>query len=135
MGGVDIYDKLLASYRPKLRSKKWWWNLFSHAINLSLVAAYKFYYYTNKTNKVSHLQFRREIARALVKCEKNRNCLGGPNTAPCYAVRYDGVNHNLESVRQGSCVVCIKNTRLSCMKCEKGLHKPFSKIFHNEWVK
>ena len=135
MGGIDICDKLLASYRPRLRSKKWWWNLFSHAINLSLVAAYKFYYYTNKTNKVSHLQFRREIARALVKCEKNRNRLGGPNTAPCYAVRYNGVNHNLESVRQGRCVVCSKNTRLSCMKCEKRLHKPCSKIFHNEWVK
>ncbi|KRZ66395.1 hypothetical protein T08_3914 [Trichinella sp. T8] len=38
MGGVDILDKLLSSYRPCLRSKKWWWNLFSNALNLTVVA-------------------------------------------------------------------------------------------------
>ncbi|KRX26744.1 PiggyBac transposable element-derived protein 3 [Trichinella nelsoni] len=39
MGGVDILDKLLSSYRPRLRSKKWWWNLFSNALNLAIAAA------------------------------------------------------------------------------------------------
>ncbi|KRY24125.1 hypothetical protein T03_13122 [Trichinella britovi] len=41
MGGVDILDKLLSSYRPRLRSKKWWWNLFSNALNLAVVAAWR----------------------------------------------------------------------------------------------
>ncbi|KRY27820.1 PiggyBac transposable element-derived protein 3, partial [Trichinella spiralis] len=41
MGGVDILDKLLSSYRPRLRSKKWWWNLFSNALNRAVVAAWR----------------------------------------------------------------------------------------------
>ncbi|KRZ70966.1 PiggyBac transposable element-derived protein 3 [Trichinella sp. T8] len=41
MGGVDILDKLLSSYRPRLRSKKWWLNLFPNALNLAVVAAWR----------------------------------------------------------------------------------------------
>ncbi|KRY07850.1 PiggyBac transposable element-derived protein 3 [Trichinella patagoniensis] len=40
MGGVDISDKLLSSYRPRLKSKKFWWNLFSNALNLAAVSAW-----------------------------------------------------------------------------------------------
>ena len=42
MGGVDTCDRLLSSYRPRLRSKKWWWNLFSNLLNLSVVASFQF---------------------------------------------------------------------------------------------
>ena len=41
MGGVDILDMHLAAYRPKITSKKWWWPLFSNALNLAVVAAFK----------------------------------------------------------------------------------------------
>ena len=56
IGGVDVCDRLLSSYRPWLRSRKWWWNLFSHVLNLSVVAAYKFYNHVS-SNGVSHIQF------------------------------------------------------------------------------
>ncbi|KAF2903721.1 hypothetical protein ILUMI_02454 [Ignelater luminosus] len=39
MGGVDLLD------RPRLRSKKWWWNLFSRVLNLSVVAVYRVLFY------------------------------------------------------------------------------------------
>ena len=32
MGDVDLLDMLLGSYRPNLRSKKWWWPLFTNAL-------------------------------------------------------------------------------------------------------
>lgn len=131
MGGVDICDRLLSSYRPRLRSKKWWWNLFAHIINLSIVAAYRFYTYVNQSSE-SHLEFRREIARALVKSEKSRLRLGGPSAPPSEAVRYDGVNHFIETTTQGRCIVCRKNTRLFCTKCDKRLHKVCSDIYHNK---
>ena len=131
MGGVDVCDRLLSSYRPRLRSKKWWWNLFSHALNLSIVAAFKFYNEVNKS-KVTHLEFRREVARALVKSESVRLRAGGPTAPPCEEVRYDGMNHFLEATKQGRCVLCKKNTRLSCVKCGKRLHKSCSETFHKK---
>ena len=130
MGGVDVCDKLLSSYRPRLRSKKWWWNLFANSINLSIVAAFKFYCVINNKSNISHLVFRREIARALVKSENIRLRTGGPTAPTSTAVRYDGANHILLSCKQGRCIVCGNNTRLFCEKCEKRLHKSCSKSYH-----
>ena len=131
MGGVDVCDRLLSSNRPRLRTKKWWWNLFSHALNLSIVAAFKFYNEANKS-KVTHLEFRREVARALVKSESIRHRAGGPTAPPCEEARYDGMNHFLEATKQGRCILCKKNTRLSCVKCGKRLHKSCSETFHKK---
>ena len=41
MGGVDLLDMLLGSYRPNLCSKKLWWPLFSNALNIAVVATFK----------------------------------------------------------------------------------------------
>ena len=124
-------DKLLSSYRPRLRSRKWWWNLFSHIVNLSVVAAFKFYNHIN-SDGVSHIVFRREIARALIKVECPRKRLGGRTAPPSKAVRFDRINHNLESVSQGRCALCKKNTRLCCVKCGKRLHRLCSKLYHKK---
>ena len=131
MEGIDVCDKLLSSYRPRLRSRKWWWNLFSHIVNLSVVAAFKFYNHIN-SDGVSHIVFRREIARALIKVECPRKRLGGRTAPPSKAVRFDRINHNLESVSQGRCALCKKNTRLCCVKCGKRLHRLCSKLYHKK---
>ncbi|KRX43791.1 PiggyBac transposable element-derived protein 1, partial [Trichinella sp. T6] len=62
MGGVDILDKLLSSYRPRLRSKEWWCNLFSNALNLTVVAAWQLHRELHKDDStaLSHLDFRRD---------------------------------------------------------------------------
>ena len=131
MRGVDICDKLLLSYKPRLRSKKWWWNLFLHMVNLPVVAAYKFYNHINVEN-VTHIHFRREVARALVKVECYRKRLGGPTALPCKALRFDGINRCLESVTQGRCALCGKNIRLCCVKCGKRLHMLCSDLCHRK---
>ncbi len=41
MGSVGVMDKLLAGYRPSVHSKKWWWPLFTHALNVSVIAAWR----------------------------------------------------------------------------------------------
>ena len=56
----------------------------------------------------------KKIARVLVKVDCPRKRLRGPTTPPGKAVRFNGINHNLESIIQTRYAVCQKNTRLFC---------------------
>jgi len=130
MGGVDVLDRMLASYRPRFRSKKWWWNLFSNGVNMAVVAAFRFYLYLHPDSTITHLQFRRTVTMALLKSQQARIRLGGPTSPTPNDIRYDGVNHHLESSSQGRCTFCMANTRLQCVKCKKRLHKLCSGPYH-----
>ena len=66
MGGVDLLDMLLGSYRPNLCSKKWWWPLFSNALNIPGVAAFKIHKKAC-VDQLSHLDFRIEVAEVMVR--------------------------------------------------------------------
>ena len=39
VGGADVFDCLLGSYRPTTTGKKWYWPLFINEFNVSIVAA------------------------------------------------------------------------------------------------
>ena len=133
MGGVDVLDRMLAAYRPQLRSRKWWWNLFANALNMAVVAAFRFYKYLHPQEAhVTHLLFRRTVSMALLKAQPARLRSGGPTAPTPFPIRYDGVNHFLESCTQGRCILCQRNTRLRCSKCGKRLHKLCSTFYHTK---
>ena len=67
MGGLDVLDRMLAQYRPTIRAKKWWWPLFAHGVNLSIVAAWRLYQRLHPGSDMSHLKFRRNIVICLLK--------------------------------------------------------------------
>lgn len=124
MGGVDLFDRLLASYRPGIRGKKWWWALFIHAINVTVVAAWRVH--CQFPDSKSHLTFRRDIARTLLKTPldvERSSVTKDYRSNPPAAVRYDNADHFPGKVSQGRCRVCSKNTTLSCVRCEVRLHR------------
>ena len=66
MGGVDLMDRMVASYRPSIRGKKWHWPLFTNALNVTVVAAW-WIHCKIAESPMSHLDFRRENALCLLK--------------------------------------------------------------------
>ena len=72
------------------------------------------------------------MARSLTKREHDRRHLGGPSSAPVPASCYDGINHHFIPRTQGRCVICQKNTRLMCEKCEQRVHKACAPQYHTE---
>ncbi|XP_037937390.1 uncharacterized protein LOC119670695 [Teleopsis dalmanni] len=48
MGGVDMADNAISNYRISIRGKKWWWPLFSNAVNSCLVNAWKLHCFIAK---------------------------------------------------------------------------------------
>ena len=135
MGGVDLMDRLLASYRSSIRGKKWYWPLFTNMLNITVVAAWRSHCATNNT-KLSHLEFLRHITMTLLQSEtqKGSRALKGARY-PTHESRYDGMNHIPGTTSQGRCKVCKKNTKTWCTKCQIRLHSERGgmcfDIFHN----
>ena len=71
MGGVGIADQLRHYYRFDhwMRKRKWWWSVFFWGIGVLLVncyVSYKTYMEQKKQKTISHYQFRKAIALALL---------------------------------------------------------------------
>lgn len=139
MGGVDLMDRLLGSYRPMIRGKKWWWPLFLNALNISVVAAWKVHCNVS-ADKMDHLSFRRSVTLSLLKFDETsyvRKQVGGGATANLpNSVRFDGVGHHKITCSQGRCKICQKNARYKCSKCDVRLHSDKGKscfeIYHED---
>ena len=124
MGGVDMMDRLLQSYRPGITMKKWWWSLFINIVNLSVLAAWRLYQKSNPGNKMPHFEFRSYITHVLIKSTDETRTKRERTMAKELPseVKGDGSGHIVEQTSQGRCVICRKNTRLQCAKCVKRLH-------------
>ena len=122
-GGVDLMDRMLASYRPSIRGKKWYWPLFTNALNVTVVAAWRIHCKIAEY-PMSHLDFRRKIAICLLKMSMvSRLQVGsGPRVNLPDDVRFDGEAHEKVAASHGRCKVCKKNCRYMCAKCKMRLH-------------
>ena len=107
MGGVDLLDRFLSDYRPRLRSKIWWWCLFSNFLNMSVVAAWRLHKKIGET--MPHLQFRRDVVRTLMARLYDKPLRPGPNRMPVDRVRLTGKLQVCAPVgKQGRCKHCKK---------------------------
>ena len=109
MGGIDAIDRLLGSYCPTVRGKKWYWPLIINAVNVSVVAPWQFHYAVVEVLK-SHLEFRCEIAIRLLKSAINvhRKTTGRAIANLPSDLWYEGISHCRVSTTQDGCKICQK---------------------------
>ncbi|KAJ8891924.1 hypothetical protein PR048_004483 [Dryococelus australis] len=80
MGGVDLLDNVVGRYKIVLRSKKWYFRLFYHLLDLSVINAWLLYRRVSETkclnrNKTMNLaDFKMEVA--IVLCMTGKQTLG-----------------------------------------------------------
>lgn len=129
MGGVDKLDWNVQKYRIRFRGKKWYFPLFTNAIDVALYNAYVLYISAN--NPMPLLDFRRNIARAYLQQDSisNPKTSGRPpvirSSRVTSEVRFDPIGHALERTNEGKqrkCSYCKRTVRKQCKKCNVGLH-------------
>lgn len=143
MGGTDLMDEGISSYRIAVRSKKWWWSIFTWLLDAAIFNSWVLY---KKNNPISQLDFR----RALVKNYLSRygiapKTAGRPSTSKFSLslnrisdeVRYDRTDHLLMSIpnkkrRRCAGEGCSTSTRTMCKKCDIGLCIECNIIFHTQ---
>ena len=65
MGGLDLFDQLVSTYRVCIRSKKCCWPSFQWAVNASLANVWNLFR-TVQMQKIGMLEFQRELAMTIL---------------------------------------------------------------------
>ena len=79
MGGVDLFDQTVASYRIRIRSKKWWWPIFAWSVNTQMVCAWRLY---KQKNDIPLLEFTRNAVIATMTKYGTQKKRPGPKEMP-----------------------------------------------------
>ena len=107
MAGVDLMERLLASYRPTIRGKKWYWPLFTNTLNIAVVPPLR-----HKQHKVTPpIIFETHYYDPLAKW--NSEGIQGTERSIQRTQHMDRVtNHIPGTTPQGRCKVCIKKHKI-----------------------
>lgn len=120
MNGVDLLDRMLGTYHPKLRNKKQRWNLYVNALNMTVVVGWFLYSSTHsKYTTLSHLEFYREFTVALLRIAPRKN---RPRTVHYHISRRKSNCHFLVQKTQGRCAQYTVNSRVDFNECNIKLH-------------
>ncbi|XP_045475400.1 piggyBac transposable element-derived protein 3-like [Harmonia axyridis] len=137
MGGVDLSDQFLASYRNRIRSKKWWWPYFSWTVDVCSTQGWLLY--RRLGHDIPLLDFRRQCAIFILKSYGSPPMVAGVRsslefTPALEEIRKDRTDHFIEKgeSKYRRCKVCGRRTIFVCKKCEVPVHPDECfKIFHD----
>lgn len=131
MGGVDLHDNGIASYRCQVFGKKWWLPLFCNSLDSLVVNAWKIYVINEK--KISQVDFKSYVALRLLKTDKT---IIQKNLAPAIdELRYDNKGHLMISHANKArrrCRICHSHTIYICNKCNVHLHTSCFVQYHQK---
>lgn len=143
MGGVDLLDSIIGRYKIRLRSKKWYFRLFYHLLDLTVVNSWLLYRRVEKQkNNSKYLplsKFRTQLAESLCRVgQKSATKRGRPSLTgieqmlhskkskgptqhcPVKEVRLDQIAHwPIWADKQMRCKFpgCKGYTQTMCQKC------------------
>ena len=125
MGGVDLLDRALSDLRPIIRGKKWYWPLIINALNIAFVYSWRIYQLLSD-EKIPQKDHRRQVVSILIRRAHTKSCSIKSKPTRTFKVldeiRFDGVSHYPVTCPVRKCVLCGKNSRKACEKCNLILH-------------
>ena len=140
MGGTDQMDQQLATYRPFIRNRKWYWPFFTFSLGVALYNSWLLYRMLQ--GDCTYLDHLRAIARSYIRqysYEKHihtsttrRSSFHNSRVAKRVdpSIRYDGKNHLLDVSEKTRCALCGKTVQKKCVKCGVNLHDRCFSAFH-----
>ncbi|VEN58331.1 unnamed protein product [Callosobruchus maculatus] len=129
MSGMDLMDENISTYRIGVRSKKWWWCIFTWLIDASINNARILWKRVQK-NQISQLDFRRSIAQTYLKRYENVQRGGGRPSTSKFSLslnrisddpRYDGLNHLLVSIPDKKRRSCAGEAQQTCLAVDESI--------------
>lgn len=141
MGGTDLMDENVNRHRIAIRSKKWWWAIFSWCVDVSIQNAWILHNMSHRTDKITQLEFKRQIAVHYLRTYGIPPAQGGrpadrPQIIPAFEnLRFDHTDHLIvqnENNKRRRCAgyLCKSHVRTACRKCNVGLCVPCFATYH-----
>ena len=138
MLGVDFADWKTQKYRMGIKSKKWYFSIFTHALDVAMVNVHTiFNLMHDKNDQVDLLNFRTEVTLCLLKIDSPSKPLGRGRKVshlPQRILLLTG-EHKIERTmggKQRKCRVCKRNARKQCFTCNAGFHVDCFNEFHKQ---
>lgn len=125
MGGTDRMDQNINLYRVSIRSKKWWWAIFTWMVDATIQNCWVLHKEENPG--VSLLEFKRLIARTYLQQSELRSTAGRPrhSSKVISDVRYDNYGHYVVPLQRQAWKCAMENCKSrpsqGCNKCNVGL--------------
>ena len=140
MGGTDRMDQNIAKYRSSIRSKKWWWPLFSYSMEIMVNNAWLLGRGTDQTVNEHRdlLSFRRYIVQVYLRRYQQHPRIGAACLVPndrrvLMELRYDNTGHLIVTTEgRPRCDLegCTARPTTKCIKCEVGLCVKCFQTYH-----
>lgn len=148
MGGIDMMDRMIAHYPHGFKNRKWYFRIFFHLLNMSIVNSWILYRKINENTpllnfKASIVWTMLELGKANKRGKKSSNDLKTtpkkkkPKKSTPPELRYDGVDHYPQKKENGQAsrcydAMCNSRTRYICEKCHCAVCPECMKSFHTK---
>lgn len=119
MGGVDLMDQSVNSYRIDIKEKKWWWVIFTHILNMAVANTWLIYRFVSEDVDLFFVQ--RTIARHYLRYyEKSSQRSRSSASLPPNILKHEGGHFPQKLDKQLRCKNCHARVRWmqACCKCK-----------------